>query len=184
MTEAEFSHFLELLSSAGGGEDGGKCYVRLLKKLEGFFTLKGVSDPVGATDTTIALAARKIAEGTPVPHPERYCMGVARNIAREEQRRQRREAKVFLGFIEDLDNDVPEQVARIDQVLRPCFEQLPERDKELLVAYCQVLRGRARAEHRRELASRMNLTVQALRMCVTRLRETLTKCVEKQSKES
>lgn len=182
MNSDDFTRFLELLSSTSGGEDGGRCYCRLHRKLEGFFTIKGVCDPAGAVDATIDIACRRIAEGASVPNVGKYCMGIARNIARERLRGERRESKAFLKFIEDLDNSSDEDVARIDQILRPCFELLPAEDQELLVAYCRVLRGRARSEHRRELAVRMNTTVEALRMQVTRLRKDLADYVEKRSK--
>lgn len=178
----DFTSFLELLSSTGGG-DGPRCYIRLYGRLEGFFSMKGVRDALGAADAVIAVAYRRIAEGVPVPDVEKYCMGIARNVAKERLRAERREINAFLEFINDLDDGSGEHVARVEQVLKPCFEQLADGDQELLVAYCRVTRGRARAEHRRELAARMNTTVQGLRMRVTRLRKELTDCAGKRSKE-
>jgi hypothetical protein len=182
MNSDDFTRFLELLSSTGGG-DGASCYVRLYRRLEGFFSMKGVRDPTGATDAAIDIAVRKIAEGAPVPDAERYCVGVARNIARERLRAERRESNAFLKFIDDLDDGSGEQVARIDKTLRPCFDSLAADDQEFLAAYCRVLRGRARAEHRRELALSMDTTVLALRMRVTRLRKGLADCVQKRSED-
>lgn len=184
MNSHDFTRFLELLSSTSGGEDVGACYCRLHRRLEGFFNMKGIRDAAGAADETISTAVRRIAEGAPVPDAGRYCMGIARNIAHEWLRRERRETNAFLRFLEDLDNGSAEQVERVEQVLKPCFELLSAEDKELLVAYCQVLHGRARAEHRRELAVRMETTVQALRMHVMRLRRDLTDCVGKRSHDS
>lgn len=183
MNSDDFTRFLELLSSTSGGEDGGKCYCRLHGKLEGFFAMKGICDPADAADATIIIAVRKIGEGTSVPDAGKYCMGIARNIVKERLRSERRESRAFLKFIEDLDKDSGEEVARIDQVLKPCFELLPADDKALLSAYCRVLHGRARAEHRRELAASMKTTVEALRMRVRRLRKDLAECVEKSSNE-
>jgi hypothetical protein len=82
-----------------------------------------------------------------------------------------------------LSDDSDEEIARIERVLKPCFEQLSDDERELLLGYCQVLRGRARAEHRRELAETKKTTVLALRMRVTRLRGILGECVEKRSRE-
>lgn len=183
MNSDHFKHFLELLSSSHGGEDPGLCYIRLYRRLEGFFNMRGVCDTAGAADATIDTAVRKIAEGTPVPDAEKYCMGIARNIAREWLRRERRELNAFLQYMAELDNGSGEQVERIERVLRPCFELLDAEDQALLVAYCRVLRGHARAEHRRELAASMNTTVQGLRMQVTRLRKGLTDCAGKRSND-
>ncbi|MFL6228278.1 MAG: hypothetical protein ACJ741_05830 [Pyrinomonadaceae bacterium] len=183
MNSDDLTRFLELLSSTCGGEGGDSCYLRLLRKLEGFFTMKGVSDPAGAAAETIDRAVRKIAGGAPVPDAEKYCMGIARNVTKERLRAERRESKAFRRFIEDLDNGSGEQVAHIEQVLKPCFELLAAEDRELLADYCRVLRGQVRAEHRRELAVRMNTTVQGLRMQVTRLRKVLTDCAKKRSND-
>lgn len=181
MKDEDFTHFLELLSSSHGGEDAGLCYIRLYRRLEGLFNMWGISDTAGAADATIDTAVRRIAEGAPVPDAEKYCKGIARNIAKEWLRRERRELNAFLQYMEGLENGSSEQVERIERVLRPCFDLLTAEERELLVAYCRVLRGRARAEHRRELAADMNTTVQGLRMRVTRLRKELTDCAGKRS---
>src|SRR5438128_1312450 len=76
MNSDDFNRFLELLSLTNGGEEGGRCYIRLHRRLEGFFTMRGVGDPAGAADATVDLAVKKIAAGTPVPDAGKYCMGI------------------------------------------------------------------------------------------------------------
>jgi DNA-directed RNA polymerase specialized sigma24 family protein len=176
------ARLLESLSS--DIEEAGRRYTRLHQRLVGFFSLKGVSDPVNAADETIDRAALKISRGTPVPDVDKYCLGIARNITKERFRRTQRENLVFTKFIEDLNNSSAEDVERINRILKPCFEQLTVEDQNLLLAYCQVIRGRARAEHRRQLAETMMTTVLALRMRVTRLRTNLTECVKNRLNES
>lgn len=173
------ARFLESLSP--DIEEAGHRYTRLHERLVGFFRLKGISDPASAADETIDRAALKIISGTPVPDVDKYCLGIARNISKERYRRLQRENSVFLKFIGNLPDAANEQVERIYRILKPCFEQLVPEERELLVAYCQVMRGRARAEHRRHLAEIMKTTVLALRMRVTRLRDNLKDCVRKRS---
>jgi hypothetical protein len=174
-----FARFLESLSP--DTEEAGRRYARLHKKLAGFFNLKGISDPASAADETIDRAALKILGGTPVPDTDKYCLGIARNLIKERYRSAQREHSAFIRFIGDLADATSEQVERIYLILKPCFEQLASDEQELLLAYCQVPRGRARAEHRRHLAEIMKTTVLALRMRVTRLRNILTDCVKKRS---
>jgi hypothetical protein len=181
MSPEEFARFLEHLSP--DAEEAGRLYTSLHKKLAGFFHLKGVSESGIAADETLDRAAVKICAGTPVPDVPRYCLGIARNVVKEGLRREQREKSVFQRFVEDLSDDSDEEIARIARVLKPCFEQLSDDERELLLGYCQVLRGRARAEHRRELAEARKTTVLALRMRVTRLRGILGECVEKRSRE-
>jgi hypothetical protein len=174
-----FTRFLGFLSP--DEDEAGLRYTRLHEKLVGFFSLRGIPDPVTAADETIDRAVLKINAGAPVPDVSKYCLGIARNIAKERFRRAERESSAFHAFIEEIQNASGEQVERIYEVLKPCFEMLSEEDQKLLLAYCQVLQGRARAEHRRRLAEAMMTTVLALRMRVTRLRSGLADCVRKRS---
>ncbi|HEX8845168.1 MAG TPA: hypothetical protein VF791_11020 [Pyrinomonadaceae bacterium] len=165
-------------------DEAGRLYTRLHGKLVGFFNLRGISDPLSAADETLDRAAIKMAAGAPVPDVNRYCSGIARNIAKERMRLMQREVSAFRNFIENLADSSEEQVERISHVLKPCFEQLVAEDQKLLAAYCQVLRGSARIEHRRRLAETMKTTMLALRMRVTRLRKTLTDCVKSSLNET
>ncbi|HEY0404571.1 MAG TPA: hypothetical protein VGC89_02520 [Pyrinomonadaceae bacterium] len=177
-----FARFLDSLSPET--EEAGRLYTRLHEKLVGLFSMKGLSDPVNAADETIDRAALKINAGTPVPDVGKYCMGIARNIVKERLRRMQREHSAFLNFVNDLSSASDEQLERIYRVLKPCFEQLAGDDQQLLLSYCQIMQGRARAEHRRQLALTMKTTMLALRMRVTRLRTSLSNCVKKRTSES
>jgi hypothetical protein len=175
----DFSRFLALLSP--DTEEAGHLYNRLLKRLTGFFNMKGISDPEAGADETINRAASKIGAGAPVPDVDRYCMGIARNIARERRRLLQRETLAFHKFIEDADEFPVEQLERIYGILKPCFEQLTDEEQQLLLEYCRQIQGRARATIRRELAETRQITMLALRVRVTRLRNRLTDCVQKRS---
>ena len=175
MSPDEFTRFLERLSP--DTEEAGRRYIRLHKKLVGFFVMKGISDPTTAADETLDRAADKICGGAPVPDVDRYCVGIARNIARERWRREQRESAVFLLFTRNLADNSDEEVDRICQVLKPCFDRLNAEDQTLLSTYYRVFRGRERAEHRRQMARTHKTSVLALRMRVTRLRKILTDCV-------
>jgi hypothetical protein len=177
-----FAKFLERLSP--DEEEAARRYTRLHEKLIGFFSMKGIPDAPGAADETLDRAAIKIAAKAIVPDVNNYCIGIARNIVKERLRHVHRENSAFQNFIEDLANSSEEQVERIYLILKPCFDQLEADEQNLLVAYCQVIRGSARIEHRRQLAESMKTTMLALRMRVTRLRKTLTDCVKKSSAEN
>lgn len=181
VSPAAFARFLEIL--AADSEEAGRLYARLHKKLSGFFALRGLSDPESAADETLERAIIKIEEGATVPDVNHYCAGIARNIAKERLRRMQRETSAFSKFLEDTAQGVDDRVDRVMHVLKPCFEQLAGEDQRLLESYCGVLKGRARAEHRRRLAESMSTTVLALRMRVTRLRSTLTDCVRERLKQ-
>lgn len=175
MSPPVFESFLRALSP--DPEEGGRLYTRLQKKLAGFLSLRGVSDPSEAAAETLDRVAYKIYEGAHIPDVDRFCLGVARNVAWEKLREERREQSAFTSFLESLPDPSDEEVERIQRLLKPCFEQLGDKEQRMLLAYCKVARGRARAEHRRQIASEMDMTMLALRMRVTRLRSTLDDCV-------
>ena len=175
VSPAAFARFLEALSP--DADEAARRYTSLQHKLVGFFRLRGVSDPADAANETLDRAAYKIFAGTPVPQVDNFCIGIARNIVKERLRGEQREHTAFLRFIENLPDPAAEEVERIQRVLQPCFDQLGYEEKRLLLDYCQVARGRERAEHRRQMALERKTTVSALRMHVTRLRSTLADCV-------
>jgi DNA-directed RNA polymerase specialized sigma24 family protein len=177
----DFARILALLSP--DTEEAGRRYTNLHKKLTGFFGMKGVSDPLTAADETFDRAVLKIGAGTIVPDVDKYCFGIARNVFKERLRSTRRENSAFHEFIEDLSISSAQEVERIYRILKPCFEMLAAEEQQLLMAYCHEIQGRARAEYRRQLAETMKMTVLALRVRVTRLRNILTDCVQKQSNE-
>lgn len=180
LNPAAFARFLEFLSP--DTDEASRRYTLLHDKLTGFFRLKGISDPVNAADETIDRAAIKITEGAPVSDVNKYCAGIARNIAKERFRRAQREDSAYQMYAQGIAVSANEEVERIEQVLKPCFEELTAEEQALLLAYCQVIQGRARAEHRKRLAEAMQTTVLALRMRVTRLRSNLADCVTRHSR--
>lgn len=158
-------------------------YMVLHKKLEGFFRLSGLYDPVTETDETCDRVEEKLAKGYDIPDVTRFCMGVARNIVHERRRKRQREESAWLELIGySQDKSTAEAVEKITNLMKPCFEQLPQEDQKLLIDYCNVS-PQERAEHRRKLAEALNLSISALRIRVTRLRRRLQDCVKGRSKK-
>ena len=174
-----FARFLELL--APDPEKAAQRYESLHKKLTGFFRIKGIPDPESAAHETLDRAVAKIGAGAVVPDVDKYCLGIARNIAKEIYRLMRREELVHQRFVADLSNSSADQVERIYGILKPCFELLAVKDQQLLLAYYRDIRGQARAKYRRQLADTEKISVLALRIRVTRLRRILEDCAQKRS---
>lgn len=177
--------FARLLSALSPDlDEAGRRYNSLHAKLIEFLNRKGISDPKSAADEVLDRAGRRISEGAPVPNVNGYCIGIARNVAREILRKERRESSALLTYNGDFNESFGEEVERINQLLKPCFEQLTPEEQKLLRGYCQPLQGRVRAEHRRQLAEEMKSTPKALRIRITRLRHKLWELVRKRSKNA
>jgi DNA-directed RNA polymerase specialized sigma24 family protein len=165
-------------------DEASRRYLRLHQKLAGYFRLKGMSDPVSDADDALDRAAEKIVKGQDIPDIDRFCIGIARNIVLERLRQKKREESAFLKFVaNNRDNNTEAMVDRITNLMKPCFEQLPQDDQDLLTSYCKVPPGMDRAEHRRQLARSLKSSISALRIRVTRLRRGLENCVKVLSKK-
>ena len=161
-------------------DEAGLRYLRLHQKLAGYFQFRGVADPIAAADETLDRAARRIAEGSDVPDIDKFCLGIARFIIKEGWRFNNRASAAFLQFLQQHDHD-SKDVDRFS-LMKTCFEQLPQNDRDLLSSYCSAPTGRARAKYRVELAEQLNYTVTAMRVRVTRVRRSLDDCVKELSR--
>lgn len=161
-------------------DEAGRRYLRLHQKLVGYFQFRGIADPIAAADEALDRASRRIAEGAEIPDIDKFCLGIARFIIKEGWRLNNRESAAFLQFLEQ-HNHEGDEIDRFS-LMKSCFEQLPQNDRELLILYCAAPSGRARARYRVELAGRMNRTVTAMRVRVTRVRRGLDECVKELSR--
>lgn len=185
--EGEKGQYLAVLLNALCLEDpdeASRRYVRLHAKLAGYFRLKGTYDPVSDADETLDRAGKKIGDGYHIPDIEKFCIGIARNIVHERLRSKQREETAFVKFIDNnQDNSTEAVVHLITNLIKPCFEKLPEDDRNVLTSYCTVPPGIDQAEHRRQLAESLGVSIAALRIRVTRLRRRLKVCVKALSKK-
>ncbi|MCG3160284.1 MAG: hypothetical protein JMDDDDMK_01353 [Acidobacteria bacterium] len=187
MTEEAFRALLARLDA--DWDRAGEKYAMLRQKLAKFFECRGCHTPADLADETINRVARRLAEGEEIlaDEPARYFYGVARNVLREYQESRARQSFSLddLSLAEHPRHDPVEAQARIEfrgqherrlEQLESCLEQLPPAHRDLLLAY---YRGeqRDRIEGRRELAERLGITVNALKIRVFRLRETLARRV-------
>jgi DNA-directed RNA polymerase specialized sigma24 family protein len=178
VTRESFAALLEALCP-GDPEEGTRRYLRLHQKLAGYFRLRGTSDPGRDADDTLDRAGQKIIEGGDIPEVDRFCFGIARNIILERGRDKKKEESAYLEYLDrSHDNSTEVLVDQIMNLMKPCFERLPEDDRDLLTSYCKVPLGSSRAEHRRKLAKSLKSSISALRIRVTRLRRALEDCVK------
>jgi DNA-directed RNA polymerase specialized sigma24 family protein len=140
-----------------------------------FFEWRGCSFPEDLADETINRVARNLETGEQIHHFAAYCAGTARHVFLESLRiRQREEA------VQAMPESLPISVEEPDPrrgCLECCLRELSQEDLKLIVEYYQEDK-RARINARRDLAARLDIPLNALRIRTYRIRVRLEGCVD------
>lgn len=154
-------------------EHAGKKYEALRRKLVKFFEWRGSTVPEDLADDTMNRIAKNLEDGEQISSLSAYCLGIARNVFLESLRTRRHQ--------EALESLPQAPVAQFDESRRECLErcmqQLPPQEFSLIMEYYQEEKG-SRIRTRRELAARLGIPLNALRIRAHRIRAQLQPCVE------
>ena len=146
-------------------------YEDIRRKLIRFLARRGCFTPEELTDEAMNRVSRKVHEVAPtyVGDPALYFYRVARFV--------------FLEWINDPpvpkplpEPDPIEQTERNYECLERCLDQFDPANRKLILEYFHEER-RAKIDHRKELAIRLGVSMNGLRMRVHRMIEALRKCV-------
>jgi RNA polymerase sigma factor (sigma-70 family) len=160
-------------------------YERLREKLIRFFARRGCATPEDLADETITRVVEKLREigATYEGDPVRYFYGVARNVYFEYTRRptavsfeENRRAKASLDEPCQFDEETRGWVEH-------CLAELGPDDRRFIFEYYQYEKH-AKIAHRRELAQRLGIGLNALRLKAFRIRKRIHNCVAASSKEN
>jgi DNA-directed RNA polymerase specialized sigma24 family protein len=152
-------------------------YEALRLRLTKFFEWRRCCDPELLADRTLDRLAQRLDGGAEIGQIYSYCCGIARHLILEVQRAREREAMVVnhLTLLRAPARGRGEAPAF--NALRGCLGRLPSRSRKLVLGYYQEERL-AKIEHRRALADRLGIPVNALRSRAFRVRTWLEDCVE------
>lgn len=153
-------------------ERAAQRYEEIRRRLIKFYTCRNCAAPEDLTDETINRVARKVQEelkdayvGDTAP----YFYGVAH--------------RVYLEHVKKKPPAPPppppretEEVEREHACLDRCMEKLRPRSRELIREFYQAEK-QAKIEHRKQLAERMGISPNALRIQAHRIRVSLLECV-------
>ena len=162
----------------------GEKYEAIRRKLLRFFEWRHAPDPEDLADDVIDRVGRRLAEGEHIQAADAsaYFLGVARNVLRESWARRpapepltEEDAARLAGDPQADDEESARQEAWAS-CLERCLERLPVESQELVLLYHQD-QQRARIDGRRELARRLGIGLNALRIRIFRLRAVLEACV-------
>ncbi len=172
ITQEAFDRFLAWLHS--DRSLAGEKYEVIRRGLNQFFTGRGCADAEHLTDDTITRVIKNLPRiaGEYTGEQARYFYGVARLVFHEYLRRPPPPPPVL--------HHPSAHAAARDQRLRcldHCLDELPADDRLLMLEYYQKDK-QERIDHRNELADRLGLTLNHLRVRGSRLRDRLHRCIE------
>ena len=169
-----------------GVESGGETYIEMRRRLVAYFDRRNRPFADDLADETFNRISKTLEQSgsIEVTPPARYCYVVARFVLLEDVRRGRRYVPVdesrdlptfgprpFAGS-EDRDSVKEQRLECLDR----CLDKLKPDQRELAIEYYRDAQGN-RIEHRRELARRMGISMNALAIRVSRIRGALVACL-------
>ena len=179
LSQYVFDRLLEWLDD--GTESHGERYLEMRRRLVSYFDRRNRPAADELADETLNRVARTLEQGGVIATrpPARYCYIIAKFVLFEDLRRDRRhvaldETTISVdrrSFLADLAEDDAIREQRLDCLDR-CLELLEPGQRKLIVEYYRDT-GRQKIERRRALADRLGISMNALAIRASRIRDTL-----------
>src|SRR5579884_3158673 len=188
ITQAAFDRLLQHLDA--DREQAGIKYEAIRGKLTNLFRWRGCTNPYEYVDLTIDRVTRKLQEGAEIHarDPYLYFHGVALNVLREHWKKVEKHGATALEELpasqspvenpearREQESDLLERELRLD-CLNSCVQGLPRQQLEIVTEYHQE-KGGTKIAQRNDLARKLNLPLNALRIRVHRIRGDLESCI-------
>jgi DNA-directed RNA polymerase specialized sigma24 family protein len=176
--------FERLLDQLHGDRDtAGRTYEQLRRRLVRFFEGRRCAFPDEHADETLNRVARKLDAGETIQDVTTYVIGIARMVVKEVSRSVAKEAAMQAAsrtadHISAHEDTASVESTRLLDCLHECLDQLAPPDRNLIVQYYQDER-RAKIHNRRDLAAKLGVEMNALRLRAFRIRAGLERCVER-----
>jgi len=173
LTDQSLRRFLSVLDE--DPERAGEQYEILRRKLMRFFGWRGSATPEELTDETLNRLARKIDEGEAIRNLADYVGGMARFVWLEALKEQERARDAFEELRAESKYSSPADSARVE-CFEFCLEGLLSESRTLILDYYRAERS-DKIKLRRQLAEKLGIPLNALRIRAHRIRLQLEKCV-------
>jgi hypothetical protein len=170
-----FVALLRRLADDGGSAE--RAYERLHRRVVMFFQLHLPVESEALSDIVMDRLARRVEDGTQIANLPSYALGIARLVLHEARARLAQQHAAWsdptMSGDDALESDDDAQALA---ALEHCLGRLGKRDAELILAYYDG-EGARRIAARRELATTLQIAMNALRNRALRMREALENCV-------
>jgi DNA-directed RNA polymerase specialized sigma24 family protein len=166
-----------------GQNSNGRTYLEIRRRLVTYFDRKSCSMPDELADETINRVARKLEELGPIDTdaPAKYCYVTARFVFLEHLRMRARDQQFRADTREESTFDRDDRPGgdpgeKRLKCLDECAAKLDRANRDLIFRY-YFGEQRVKINNRRDLASSLGVSVNALSIRACRIRETLELCV-------
>jgi DNA-directed RNA polymerase specialized sigma24 family protein len=187
LTQLAFTRLLEWLDE--GVDSQGERYLEMRRRLVSYFDRRNRPNADELADETFNRIARTLEQDGEIATtpPARYCYVIARFVLLQDFREDRKHVPLAGPVsaavsqscsvtLVDPDEGSAISEQRLDCLDR-CLEELKPQQRELAIEYYRDAR-RQRIERRRGLAARLGITMNALAIRASRIRDALMTCVE------
>jgi RNA polymerase sigma factor (sigma-70 family) len=182
-TKEQFDGLMTWLGSST--EDPGDKYETIRQSLVKLFVWNGCWDAEDLADEAIDRVMRKVSELV-IDYsgdPALYFYGVAKMLLKERRRQktissESQSLEAWAMTTPHQQTDDTDEINRTFECLEECIAKLPADSRELILDYYQEEK-RAKIDFRRQIAERMGMDVENLRVKVFRIRASIYKCMEK-----
>ena len=163
-------------------EVAGAMYVQLRHDLAKVFMWGRCGDPEGMTDEVFDRVSKKVHDVRPtyVGDPRLYFLGVANNLIKENFKKLKTHVPLEEVDLWQQQTTESEEVENenIYDCLQVCLKKLKPETRTMILAY-YAKEKQAKIDHRSELAERLGISVETLRVRVYRIRVSLEQCIER-----
>ena len=181
LREQTFRRLLAWLDQ--GVDTNGQSYLTIRQRLLGYFDRKNCLKADELADETLNRVARRLDEeggNIETETPAKYCYIVARFVFMEYLRANDKETVALDNVSRQanaMSNDDRDRKERMLECLDHCAAKLESSQRDLIFGY-YVGEQRVKIENRRSLAQSLGITVNALTIRASRIRDKLESCVK------
>ena len=153
----------------------GAKYEQIQRTLIRTFATRECADPEGLADETINRVISKLPEivDTYTGPKELYFYSVAKLILKEYKRKSQKTLSISPVEPEKVPEKIPESYYFC---LEECLGKLPQADRDMILEYYNESK-QAKIDSRKLLAEKLGISVETLRMRVTRIKRKLKICL-------
>lgn len=177
LSKADFDLFLDTLDT--NREQAAEKYIALRERLENFFLWRDCENSEELTDIVFDRTLKKINEGEKIRNAEAFCVSIAKFVLLENRRDVLRITELDKN-ISEVNADSEEEIEIRRKQLRcldSCLSKLTVEKQNLLIGYFDT-EEKPLIQSRQFLAEKLDITVNSLRIRVSRLKSKLEKCTK------